>query len=105
MLSIQIISWMSECKNIYDIFCPESRRLVGIQFFRIIFKEALIVALRFMNNFAYIAFAFNRIALLGKNHPKLIEYISEIRWKKYIIVTSIISVAFSVVKGFKFKLK
>ena len=56
-----------------------------------------------MNNFAYMAFAFNRIALLGRNHPKIIEYISEIRLNKYIIITAFISVAFSVVKGFKYK--
>lgn len=103
ILVIQIISWLSECKNIYDFFCPSTRRLVPIQFFKIIFKETLVIALRFMSNFAYFAFAFNRMALLGNDNVKFVKNITEMNFKKYMIVTGLISTSLSVVKGFKYQ--
>lgn len=103
ILSIQIVAWMSECRGIYDVFCPSTRRYVVIQFLRIIFKECLVVALRFMNNFAYLAFAFNRVALIGKDHAKIVKYFSKLSFKKFMLVTTTISLILSVVKGFKYK--
>ena len=77
ILSIQIFSWLSECKDIYDVFCPVTHRFVFFQFFKIIFKETLVVALRFMGNFAYMAFAFSRIALIGKDHPQIVKKLTD----------------------------
>lgn len=57
-----------------------------------------------MSNFCYIAFAFSRISLIGKEHSKLVEYISKASLKKYILVTSLISVGLSIVKGFKYQI-
>lgn len=103
ILIIQVLSWMSECKNIQDIFCPPTSRLVPIQFFKVIFKETLLIALRFASNFAYIGFASNRVALIGKDHVKLVQFISNIKIKNYFMATGFISLCFSIVKVFKYK--
>lgn len=105
ILSIQLISWLSECKYIYDVFCPSTRRFVAVQFFKIIFKEALVVALRFMSNFAYFAFAFNRVALIGKDHLRFVAWLAEVRVKRYLFFIGFISFGLSVVKGFKYKVR
>lgn len=102
-LGIQLVSLLSECNKTYDVYCPDTRRLVFFQFFKIIFKETLVVALQFMSNFAYMGFAFNRIALIGKNDAKIVEKISGWQFKNYLTVTGIISVILSVVKGFKYQ--
>lgn len=104
ILIIQLLSWMSECAKTYDAFCPEIRKYVAIQFFKVIFKESLITALRFMSNFAYVAFALNRISLIGKNHGRIVRFFSEVNIKAYTIATSFISIALSVVKGFRYKI-
>lgn len=104
-LIIQLLSWLSECKNTYKVFCPDTSRLVFFQFFKIIFKETLIVCLRFMSNFAYMGFAFNRIALIGQNHPKIVEKLTKWQFKNFMIATGVISMIFSIVKGFKYQVK
>lgn len=104
ILCIQIVSWLSDCKETISIFCPETRRFIPVQFFKIIFKETSIPALRFASNFAYVAFAFNRISLIGKDHPKLVDFFSKIKSNRYILTTGLISIGLSVVKGFKYKI-
>ena len=100
---IELLSWMTECFYPFEVFCPEIRKLVAIQFFKIIFKECLINLLRFMCNFTYIAFAFNRISLIGRDHEKLVTFMSEVGLKKYIAVTFLISSSLSWIKGFKYE--
>lgn len=86
------------------IVCLHIRKNVFVQFMRVIFKEFLIVALRFMCNFAYFGFAFNRILLIGQNHPKFVETVGKWKMRKFFLVSGIISVAFSIVKGFKYRI-
>lgn len=101
---IEILSWMTECFYPFEVFCPDSRKLVAIQFFRIIFKECLVTILRYMLNFTYFAFALNRISLIGKDHGKLVTFISELGIKKYILVTTLISCSFFWIKYFKYEI-
>lgn len=100
---IQIISWIGQCSQTIDLFCPITRKFVAVQFFRIIFKEFFIVHLRFMCNFSYVAFALNRISLIGQNHTKLVEFMTRVNIRNFFIVTTIISALFSLVKGFQLK--
>ena len=102
MLFIQVVSWMSECFYPYEVFCPEIRKLVVIQVFKMVFKECFVVAFRFMCNFTYIAFAFNRISLLDNNSSKLVKFMSDVGLKKYLAVTLFISCGLSSVKFFKY---
>lgn len=103
ILSIQLFSWISDCNFIINIICLDIRKSVVIQFLRVIVKEALIVALRFMCNFAYLGFAFNRILLIGQSHPKIVESIGKCKMRDFLVVSGVISICFSVVKGFKFR--
>ena len=100
---IEILSWMNECFYPFEVFCPEIRKLVAIQFFKIIFKECFVTLFRFMCNFTYVAFALNRISLIGKDHGKLVTFFSEIGIKKYIGITLLISASFSWIKGLKYQ--
>ena len=104
ILSIQLLSWMSECFYPYEAFCPEIRKIVFIQLFKMVFKECFITAFRFMCNFSYVAFAFNRISLIGKDHGKLVQFISDLGVKTYLFVCFSISLGCSVVKYFKYEI-
>ena len=55
-----------------------------------------------MCNFTYIAFALNRIALIGKDHSKIVKFISKLDIRIYIIVTFLISSSLSWIKFFKY---
>ena len=101
---IELLSWMTECFYPFEVFCPEIRKLIAIQFFKIIFTECFVTLFRFMCNFTYIAFALNRIGLIGKDHGKVVTFISEVGIKKYIGVTLFISLLFSWMKYFQYQI-
>ena len=103
IMVIELLSWMTECFYPFELFCPEIRKLVPIQFFKIIFKECLITMLRFMCSFTYVAFSLNRISLIGKDHGKLVTFFSELGIKVFIGVTLFISSSLSWIKGFKYE--
>ena len=102
ILVIEILSWMNECFYPYEVFCPEIRKLVAIQFLKIIFKECFVTLFRFMCNFTYVAFALNRISLIGKDHGKVVTFFSKLGIKKYIGISLLISASLSWIKYFKY---
>ena len=104
ILIIWILSWINECFYPFEAFCPEFRKVQFIQFFKIIFKEVIVTLLKYMCNFTYAAFALNRIALIGKDHSKIVKFISEVNIKLYIAVCFIISSSLSWIKYFKYQL-
>ena len=103
ILTIWLLSWINECFYPFEAFCPEFRKVIFIQFFKIIFKEVVVTLLKFMCNFTYVAFALNRIALIGKDHSKLVKFISEANIKVYIGVCFLISSSLSWIKYFKYQ--
>lgn len=48
------------------------------------------------------AFAVNRISLIGKDHGKLVQFMVKMRAKKYVTVMLFVCLMFSIVKGFKY---
>ena len=102
ILVINILSWTTECFYPFEVFCPEIRKIVFFQFFKIIFKECLTTTFRFMLNFTYVAFALNRIVTIRKDQNKFINFICEMSIKVYIAFTLIISVGLSFIKYFKY---
>lgn len=100
ILTIEILCWINECFYPYEIFCPEIRKLVAIQFFKILFKECLVTSFRFMCSFCYVAFALNRI---GREHDKIVKFMSDVKVVYFILVTTYISFGLSVVKYFKYE--
>ena len=101
---IQMLSWMSECFYPYVVFCPEIRKSIFVQVFKMVFKECLINSFRLMCNFTYVAFAFNRISLIDKDHGKFVKFFNTIGKKTYIGICFLISCGFSVIKYFKYEI-
>ena len=102
ILLIHLISWLNQCIYPFQMFCPLIRKTVFMQYFKIIVEEVLMTALKFMNSFTYIGFAFNRISLIGKDHNKLVNFMTDLGIKKYIGVTFFISIGLSVIKFFEY---
>ena len=102
ILIIHLISWLNECVYPFQVFCPIIRKTVFMQWFKIIVEETLMTALQFMNNFTYIGFAFNRISLIGKDHNKLVKFMSDLGIKKYIAFSLFLSIGLSVIKVFEY---
>ena len=103
ILIITILSWISECFYPFEVFCPEIRKVKFNQFFKIIFKEVIVTLLKFMCNFTYVAFALNRIALIGKDPSKIVKFISELDIRVYTLVSFLISSSLSWIKYFKYQ--
>ena len=93
---IQVFGLMSECTK----YCSLLHRLIGIQLEKIIFSEFLMNVFRYMTSLSYIAFTLSRISLLGKEHGKIVTWVSEVNMKKFISISMILSLLFCAVKVF-----
>ena len=102
ILLIHMISWLNECIYPFQVFCPIIRKTIFMQWFKIIVQETFMTALKFMNNFTYVGFAFNRISLIGKDHNKMVKFMSDLGIKKYIVFSLFISFGLSVIKVFEY---
>jgi len=114
ILIIQLLSWMSECFYPYEVFCPQIHKLVGIQLFKMIFKECLVATFRFMCSFTYLAFIIKSIPVFfGKrkesggtkeNTTTKSPTCIKMHFKTYLGVTLFISSLLSVAKYFKYEI-
>lgn len=48
IILITIISWISDCKNTLDAFCPEIRKFLAIQFFKVITNSLIFFSFSFL---------------------------------------------------------
>lgn len=101
---IHLINLMTECILPYDVYCSAIRRFIPVQLIRIVMEQFFGTALILMSHLSYIAFTLNRIALLGKEHGKIVNWMSTISLKRFLLYCFIISVLTSVVKIFKYQL-
>ena len=104
ILIIHFFSWLNDCFYPYQVFCSEARKTFFLQYVKMLIVEVFGTSLKFMNNFTYIAFAFNRISLIGKDHNKLVKFMSDVGIKKYTAVCLLISIGLSSVKYFSYRL-
>jgi hypothetical protein len=102
ILFIHLTTWLNECVYPYQVFCSLIRKAVFMQYFKIVVQDVLMTSLRFMNNFTYIGFAFNRISLIGKDHNKLVTFMCELGIKKYMGISLFISILLSTIKFFEY---
>ena len=102
ILFIHLTTWLNECVYPYQVFCPIIRKAVFMQYIKIVVQDVLMTSLRFMNNFTYIGFAFNRISLIGKDHNKLVTFMYELGIKKYMGISLFISILLSTIKFFEY---
>lgn len=101
IFAIQIVGLVNECTH--EFWCSQITRLMGIQYYRIVFREFIGTTLRFMSNFTHVTFSLSRLSLIGKDHGRLIILVSE-EWKikTVIALTLILSMLLSVVKLFRY---
>lgn len=104
ILVIYFSTWLNRCDFPFQVFCSQIRKEIFLQYFKIIVQGVIFTSLQFMNNFIYIAFAFNRISLIGKDHNKLVIFISDAGLKKYIAISLVFSIVFSVIKLFSYRI-
>lgn len=103
ILLIQTLGLMNECQSNNGFYCSSIRKLIGIQYFKIIFTEFLCNYLRFISNLFHIAFAVNRLSLIGKEHSKFTNFLSTIKVKYFTILIFIIGLFVTFIKGLKFR--
>ena len=103
ILLVQTLGLMNECQSNNGFYCSSIRKLIGIQYFKIIFTEFLCNYLRFISNLFHIAFAVNRLSLIGKEHSKFTYFLSTIKVKYFTILIFIIGLFVTFIKGLKFR--
>lgn len=102
-LTIQMTGWLTECAYPYELLCPRARKFVAAQLYKLVFNECLGNTLKFMCNFVYVAFAFNRIALIGKDHCKLTKFMCDVSVRGFVSTCAALSLVLSVIKCFKYR--
>lgn len=101
LLIIQIFGMINECTQ--EFWCSQIQHLMFIQYYKIVFSQFLDTSLRFLSNFTYLAFSLCRLSLIGKEHGKLVMYVSQEKSiKLYMIITVFLSLTLGVVKYFEY---
>jgi hypothetical protein len=100
---IKIIGLINECTA--EFWCSQINRLVGVQYYKLIFGEMLATSLRFFSNFTYVAFLLCRLSLIGKEHGRLVEKVSnQMSIKRFVSYYACLSLVLSIVKYFRFQI-
>ena len=99
---INILNLINECQLPLGFYCSSIRHNVAVQYFKIIFGEYFNCFFRLFSNFTYVAFALNRLSLIGKNHNIITKLVKDVGVKKYIVISILISACFPVVKAFRY---
>ena len=101
---ISMFTPIYQCQSFDGIFCSSVHHLVFIQYFKIICVEFISSVLKMISNFSYLGFLIARSSLIGKNHGKFIQIFSGLSVAKFMFVSLLLSVIFSIVKIFRYEL-
>lgn len=104
VLLLQAVNLVYECQQPYGLFCSTIRKSIFIQFYAVLGGQFLTSFFRFQANFTYVAFAFNRLSLVGQEHDPITIWISTMSLKRFLLVYSTpLSILLSIVKGFQYQ--
>ena len=103
ILLIQSFSVLNQCQFENGLFCSSIHRLLFVQYFKIVFVEFFGNYFRLVANLFYIAFLFNRLSLVGKDHNKLTRFLSDLKVLYFVIFSFIVGFVISFVKVFRFQ--
>ena len=103
LLILTMLSPIYECQRNRGAYCSRLYNTLFAQYYKIIFGEFLCTVFTMISNFGYVGYSLSRLSLVGKDHSKLIKFFSKLSIVYYIIVSTIISVALSVVKVFRYQ--
>ena len=100
----QLFSLVNECQLPFGIFCSSIRRFIWAQYMKMIFGEFFKYFLISMSHLMYIAFALNRLSLIGKDHDRITRYVSDVNVTKIMGFSVVFSTLVSIVKPFQYKI-
>ena len=100
---ISTLTPIYQCQSFDGIFCSSVHHLVFTQYFKIICVEFISSVLKMISNFSYLGFLITRSSLIGKDHGKFIQIFSELSVVKFMSVSLLLSVLFSIVKIFRYQ--
>ena len=104
ILFFQIFSLLSDCQpNNSGIYCSSLRKLIGVQYFKIVFNEFFCNYLRFVSNLFHIAFSVNRLSLIRKDTSNFNEYVSRLRVRNFVIFSSLLGLIVTFAKGLRLR--
>lgn len=99
---IHLFGLLNECQGINTIYCSSVRKYSFFQFYKIIFEEYLSNSLRLLSNFVYVGFALNRLSLIGKDHGKLVNYVSKLTINQFLYRVIVPCLALPIPKIFRY---
>lgn len=102
ILLIECLTLMNYCDE-FEIVCSKIVLNLAVQFYKIIFTQFFAHVFRLLSNFTFLAFALNRLSLIGKDHDCLTNAVSNMKIKNYLGISGLVSLLFSVVKIFLFE--
>jgi hypothetical protein len=103
ILAIHLLDLMNSCQEPFGLYCSQIHKLAAIQYYKIIFAEFASHTLQLVSNFTYVAFALNRLALIGDKHGRLTTCASTMAVKYFTLSVVISSVILSLVKCFRYE--
>lgn len=103
ILIIQIFGLVSECHSPFGIYCSSIYTSEFAQYFKIVFGESISTFFRLVSNFSYVAFAINRLSLVGTS-GKFVKFFSDLSVKIFILFVVLISAGLCTVKGFRYRI-
>ena len=103
ILFIQSFSLLNQCQSQNGLFCSSVTKLLFVQYYKIVFVELFGNYLRLVSNLFYVAFSFNRLSLIGKDHDKLTRFLSELKPLYFVIFAFIVGFLLTFVKVFRFQ--
>ena len=101
---LHLFQLMNFCLTFYDYFCSSIYQTYFAQYFSIIGIHFLSNAIKMCSNLIYIQMTLNRYMLIGKDHFKILEKVSRIRIKYYLLVSLVLSLALNSIVFFEFSI-
>lgn len=81
--SLQIFTLINECQQPFGLFCSKIRRSVISQYYKIVFIEFFSHFFISISNWVYVAFALNRLSLVGNQHQAFMRFLFKLDIKKF----------------------
>ncbi len=97
---INVFNLMSECIVENGIYCSAIRKLIFVQYFKIIAINYLGSVIKMCSNTTYLFMTLNRYMLIGKEHNRFLERLSNLSMKRVYVILGVSSSILSLVKLF-----
>lgn len=107
--ALHLASLSHKYQQPFGLFCSSIRAIENVQYFHLVAGEFLTHFFISMSNFAYMAFALNRLSLVGQNDDKhlsccSIRHVTETSTLRYMTCAFVFSAGLSVIKPFRYEI-